>query len=366
MAVNTQAVADQKYKKAKSSFMRKGLTYAILSGMFYACYSACLTVGEGWGAWGDWWGLGLAGTALGYTFLCAVGAGFNDLCSGIWSLITACIKGKIGDYFRTLKTKPGVIMMCCGVVGGPIATTAYCVGLMSAGGIVAAISALCAAIGAILGRILFKQELNLRMIVGILICFAAAVIIGGTAFLSEGTNFVGCLVAFIAALGWGVEGCIGGFGTALIDFEISITLRQTTSGLVNLLILVPILCLMGKGLFAADGISNPYAYFVGGTIASVGVLWFVASGFFAMPGYSFWYKGNSMCGAALGMTCNAMYSFWVPLAMFILCDCILPACGVDGFVGNALTPIQWIMAVVEVFGIWLIAMNPLDLFKKEA
>ena len=204
------------------------------------------------------------------------------------------------------------------------------------------------------------------MIVGILICFIAAVIIGGTAFLQEGTTFVGVLVAFGAAVGWGVEGCIGGFGTALIDFEISITLRQTTSGLVNLLILVPILCLMGKGLFAADGISNPYAYFVGGTIASVGVLWFVVSGFFAMPGYSFWYKGNSMCGAALGMTCNAMYSFWVPLAMFILCDCILPACGVDGFVGNALTPIQWIMAVVEVFGIWLIAMNPLDLFKKEA
>ena len=30
-----------------------------------------------------------------------------------------------------------------------------------------------------------------------------------------------------------------------------------------------------------------------------------------------------------------------------------------------LSPIQWIMAVVIVFGIFLIAMDPRDLFKKE-
>ena len=72
-----------------------------------------------------------------------------------------------------------------------------------------------------------------------------------------------------------------------------------------------------------------------------------------------WYWGNSMCGAALGMTCNAMYSFWCPLCCWILMGVIF---GEEGWM---LSPIQWLMAVVIVFGIWLIAMNPLDLFKKE-
>lgn len=31
----------------------------------------------------------------------------------------------------------------------------------------------------------------------------------------------------------------------------------------------------------------------------------------------------------------------------------------------ALTPVQWIAAVVEVFGILLIARNPLDFFRKK-
>ncbi|MGN0963147.1 MAG: hypothetical protein ACI4PP_06185, partial [Clostridia bacterium] len=104
---------------------------------------------------------------------------------------------------------------------------------------------------------------------------------------------------------------------------------------------------------------NPYAFFVGGAILSAGILWFVVSGFFANPAYSFWYKGNSMCGAALGMTCNALYSFWVPFFMWIVCGVILK------WGDYSLSPIQWLMAFVEVFGIWLIAMNPLDIFKKK-
>ena len=66
-----------------------------------------------------------------------------------------------------------------------------------------------------------------------------------------------------------------------------------------------------------------------------------------------------MCGTALGMTCNALYSFWVPFFCMIICGRIM------GMEGYDLTPIQWLMALVEVFGIWLIAMNPLDIFKKK-
>ncbi|MEE0777365.1 MAG: hypothetical protein U0M15_09975 [Bacillota bacterium] len=66
-----------------------------------------------------------------------------------------------------------------------------------------------------------------------------------------------------------------------------------------------------------------------------------------------------MCGTALGMVCNAMYAFWCPFFMMVVCGWIL------GWDGYTLTPVQWMMALVELIGIWLIAMNPLDLFRKK-
>ena len=70
-----------------------------------------------------------------------------------------------------------------------------------------------------------------------------------------------------------------------------------------------------------------------------------------MPAYSFWYKGNSMCGAALGMVCNGAYSFWGPFF------CMLILGLVDG---------QWIAAVVMIGGIALVGnLNPLNFFKRK-
>jgi hypothetical protein len=88
---------------------------------------------------------------------------------------------------------------------------------------------------------------------------------------------------------------------------------------------------------------------------------FVVSGFFALFAYSLWYKGNSMCGAALGMACNGAYSFWGPLFCWVI---IGLAMGQDGW---ALPPIAWIAAVVMFIGILIIAVNPFELFgRKEA
>lgn len=39
-----------------------------------------------------------------------------------------------------------------------------------------------------------------------------------------------------------------------------------------------------------------------------------------MPAFSFWHKGSSMYGAALGMACNGMYTFWGPFFIWILMD----------------------------------------------
>jgi drug/metabolite transporter (DMT)-like permease len=254
-------------------------------------------------------------------------------------------------------------MILCALAGGPVASTAYIVALQMAGSVIIPITALCPAIGAILGHFIFKQRLTPRMVVGVFVCVGASIMIGSTSFGGDAAPGVlaGCLIALVAAFGWGVEGCIAGFGTTLIDYEIGITIRQVTSGLSNLVILVPIISLLASfaakkssetgHLGATDGIGA--TEFIGGAFSDgPAMLFFVISGFFALFAFSLWYKGNSMCGAALGMACNGAYSFWGPFFCWIVLGLFFKE---DGWM---IAPIAWVGAVVMFFGILLIAVNP--------
>lgn len=355
---NNGAAAIAAKQSLASKFYKKGIIIAILSGVFYGLYSAFLTLGMSSGVWADWYGPNEAAlSAFVITFMLgALGSAINDSVSAIWSWGVLISKGKVKDFFRTIKTKPGKIMIVAALIGGPIAGTAYVIALQLAGPIVIPITAMCPAIGAILARILFKQKLTSRMMFGVALCFLASFMIASTSLGGDApTNLaLGILIAFIAALGWGLEGCVAGFGTSMIDSEIGITIRQTTSGLANLLILVPLF-----GLMAGGGIELTTTL-IGDALTSFEAMkWFVLSGLFAMIAYSFWYKGNSMCGAALGMACNGAYSFWGPFFCWLIIGVFA------GQEGWTLPPIAWAAAIVMVFGILLIAMNPLDLFRKK-
>ena len=354
-SANATAVAAK--KQLSSNFFKKGLIIAILSGMFYGLYSAFLTLGMANGIWGDWYGANTAAlSAFVITYMLgALGSALNDTISALWCIGSAAFKGKLGDYFRTLKTKPGRMMIFAALLGGPIASTAYVVALQMAGSIIIPITALCPAIGAIMARILFKQKLTPRMLLGIAICFIAALMIGSTSMSADAPPnlLLGICIAFICAFGWGLEGCIAGYGTSMIDYEIGITIRQSTSGLSNLLILLPIMAMLAGNMGLAPSL-------VGQAVTSgSAIIWFVASGLFAAISYAFWYKGNSMCGAALGMACNGAYSFWGPFFCWLVLGVFA---GMDGW---ALPPIAWAAAIVMALGILIIAMNPLDLFRRK-
>ena len=353
--MNSNAIAAK--QKLDSAFLKKGVFIAIMSGITYGLYSGFLTYGMGVGIWADWYSetpsIAFSGFAITY-ILASLGSALNDSISGVWMLIKCAVLGELGDWVRCLKTKPGVVMIICAIIGGPIASTCYVAALQLGGSVIVPVAALNSALGAIIGRFVFKQELNGRMILGILVCLFAAAVIGGTSFADLGpTALMGCGLALVCALGWGIEGAVAGFGTTLIDYQIGITIRQCTSGLANLIILLPILCLI-------DGNIGLELNLLGGAITDSSIIFFIISGFFAMPAYSFWYKGNSMCGAALGMVCNGMYAFWGPFWCMIVLGLVA---GIDGWM---LTPIQWIMAIVMVIGIALVGnLNPLNLFKKK-
>ena len=362
-----QQIAQLREERRRKYFVR-GVAFAIASGMCYGLYTGFLTLAETQGVWGEWfageaWGNGNpALSAFVITFvLAALAAGINDFFSGVWSLAMCAKNRQLGDFWKTVKTKPGWIMILCAVIGGPVATIAYIIGLNSATaagnpGVIVPIAALNCAIGAILGRVFFKQELNAHKIVGILICLFAGALIGGTSFAAMGPEaLIGCLFAFIAAFGWGFEGCVAGFGTILIDYRIGIAIRQTTAGILELFVMFPLLSVLGGEAACIPNLA-------GAAITSPALLIFLVSGFFAMPAYSFWYKGNSMCGAALGMACNGMYAFWGPFFIWI----IMGVLNLGGVAADfpPLAPIQWVGALIMVVGIFCIAVNPKNLLGK--
>ncbi|WP_282804248.1 hypothetical protein [Clostridium tetani] len=354
--VSLEAIAAK--KKLSSDFFKKGISLALFSGLAYGLYTAFLTMGMTKGVWGDWYGDNTAGLSvfvIAY-LLAALGNAINDTCSAIWSLLYAVVKGKFGDFLRCINTKPGRIMILAALIGGPIASTAYVIALQMAGSIVVPISALCPAIAAILGKVLYKQELNKRMAFGIVICVCASFLIGSTGFTSDGISkntLLGLLIAIIAALGWGFEGCVAGYGTAMIDPEIGICIRQVTAGIADLCILLPVLGMMAGGInISVDLTMQAFT-------SAPAMIWFTLSGLLTFMTFMTWYAGNSMCGAGLGTACNGTYSFFGPL----FCLLVLGVYG--GMDGWALPTVAWIGAVVMIIGILIISMNPLDLFKRK-
>lgn len=344
-------------EELEKQFYKRGVLIALFSGLSYGLYSAFMTMGMTKGAWADWYGPNSAGLSVFViTYLLgALGSAVNDTCSAVWAMIYAGVRGKFGDFLKTLNTVPGRVMILAALIGGPIASTAYVVGIQMAGSLVIPIAALNPAIGAILARIMFKQELNRRMVIGIIICVLAGFLIGSVGIGDDAPEnmLLGLGIAFIAALGWGFEGCVAGFGTAMIDSEIGIAIRQLTSGVSNLIILLPIMGVMaGNAKLSVDLTIQAFT-------SGPAMVWFVLSGLCAFASFMSWYKGNSMCGAALGMACNGTYSFWGPFCCWIVLGLIG---GMDGW---AIPPIAWVAALMMAFGILVIATNPLELFKKE-
>ena len=127
------------------------------------------------------------------------------------------------------------------------------------------------------------------------------------------------------------------YGGAMIDTDVATNIRELFSGLVDLIIIVPLVG--GLGL-------------LGGTLsAGMPVLWLAIAGLSAGASFLLWYKSNATVGCAIGMSLNVTYAFWGVLF------CIL-------FLNQPVTLTIVVGSVVIIFGAILVTMNPLDFFKK--
>lgn len=355
---STGGIAEQKKRELDASFFKKGILVALFSSLMYGFYTAFITAGESSQLWLGWVSAINPTAFLAVFILPTVASAINDSASALWALGITAKQGKLGDFGRTINTKPGIILIMSALVGGPIATVAYIIALSQAGTIVVPIAALNPAIGSILSRILYKQELGPRKIAGIAICVLAGLMIGSASLTGDSSSnmALGLALAFVAALGWGAEGCIAGYASCMIDTQIGITIRQCVSGVVELFVILPVFALVG-----GVSLGETYGY-VGAAVTDLPTIaCFIVSGFSAYKSFASWYRGNSMCGTALGMACNGTYTFVAPLVTWIVVGLIM---NIEGY---ALAPIAWIAAVVMIVGILTIAVDPKELFgKKEA
>ncbi|MBZ2133390.1 DMT family transporter [Streptococcus gordonii] len=321
--------AQQKMMETTKAFHIAGIRSGIVSGLFYGLYSFVIMILQGFDP---------IKSAVGILAAPFVMGALNDLLGGCVLLLNVIRNGKFKELSRTLATKPGKIMLLGYILGGPVANGAYLIGLYLAGAFAIPISATTAAFGALFSAIFLKQKLNLRVIAGMLMCVIGAVIINLVKPDSAPNFTLGIILAFIAAICWGLEGTISAFGGAMLDSEVTVTLRQLVSGLIQMIIIVPLIG--ATGLFVGT-ISSPFL-----------LLLLVISGTLVGFSYMEWYRSNAMVGTAIGMSLNITYAFWGVLLSIL-------------FLGQAVTTTIVVGSIVIILGAIVVTTNPLDFLRKK-
>lgn len=204
----------------------------ILSGLTYGIYSTLVVVASNQEP--------LLKNAALVAAVAFITCGLNDLIAGLWLLIWNVKNGKAAELGRSINTFPGKMIIVGALLGGPIANGAYLLGLSMAGASAIPISATCALFGTLFAWIFLKQKLNLRVVIGMIICVLGAILIN--LVKPEGvSNFtLGIICAFIAAISWGLEGTVSSFGGAILDSDVAVNIRDFVSGIVILIAVVPI------------------------------------------------------------------------------------------------------------------------------
>jgi len=321
--------ADALKADANDKFRRTGISTGIISGLTYGLYSTFVVIAS--------MNEPLVG-AVGLFAAPYVASALNDSIAAIWLLIYNTITGRIREIGRSIRTFPGFVVILGALVGGPIASGAYLMGLAMAGAYAIPISALYTLFGAFFARIILKQKITARVGVGMTICIIGAIIINWVR-PESGSNFtLGIICAFVAAVGWALEGVLAAFGSAMIDSDIAINIRQGVSGLVDIFIILPIIGALG--LFQST------------LMSATPLMWLAIAGLSAAVSFLCWYKSNSTIGCAIGMSLNITYVFWGVLFSII-------------FLGSAITPTIVIGSVVILIGTILVSTNPMDILRKK-
>ena len=254
-------------------------------------------------------------------------AALHDASSAVILLVYMGIRGRLRDTVAAVKTRSGKAVMLAALLGGPVGMTGYLIAINNIGpGYTAIISTFYPAFGTLLAFLLLKERMRPRQVVALMVALAAVAVIGWSSSSEEttGSALIGVVAALGCVVGWGSEAVLLAWGMRddIVDNETALHIRQTTSGLTYLIIVIPV---SGALHFAA-----------GATISTATAIIALAA-LTGAASYLFYYKAIDTIGASRGMALNISYSAWavvfalvlqgtVPTALQIVC-CVVALAG---------------------------------------
>ncbi|GAA0731655.1 DMT family transporter [Clostridium oceanicum] len=267
-----------------------------------------------------------------------VAASIHTGFSSILILLYTIYNGKVKEFGRCLFSKVGAIIVVCAFCSGPLAMSGYLLGINMAGpSYTTVITSSYPAIGTALAFVFLKEKLNKRTLIGILLCVLGSIATGYIAPVSSlhPKFYIGIAFAFVAALGWGLEGVFGAYAMDIIDPEIAILVRQTLSFLMYLVFVIPFI--KGYNIF--------FSSFTG-----TNTLIFIVLGLLCSTSFISWYLGLSMTGVGRAMALNITYPMWAILIEWV-------------YTGNTPSINLIIGCIIIVFGAVLVSGNPKEMLK---
>lgn len=247
---------------------------------------------------------------IGGTFVCSM---LHDVFAAVWMIILMLSKGRIRELLKAVCTKDGMWCMIGALFGGPLAMTFYVLAVAYGGpGLTATVTACYPLLGTVLAIFVLKEKMPLISWIGLFICIIGIAYIGYMPDTSDNGHIIGgILLAAVAAVGWAVESvvCAYGMKAGKVDPMMALLIRELTSGLVYMLIVVPVMLKGFGNMF--DGIDA-----IAADLPTLGVLAFTA--LVGMSSFIMWYTAIDTIGAARSLCLNVTYSFWAVALSFLL------------------------------------------------
>ena len=236
----------------------------------------------------------------------------HDTFSAIWATIYNTAKGNFHKALACLKKKDGLFAVLAAVIGGPIGMTGYVLAVNYMGASIGAVaSAVFPAIGAALAFIFLKEKMQWYRWVFLIMTLLGVYGLSYSPEVNIKNFWLGICGALMCAFGWGIEAVI--LAKCMKDPDIkdeyALQIRQTTSAVVNGIIILPIL----------GGWNFTVGLFKKETSSVILLIAFAA--LFATVSYLFYYKAINKIGASKAMALNVSYSAWaIVFTVIILRD----------------------------------------------
>ena len=274
-----------------------------------------------------------------------VSAALHDAICALILLVFMAVRGRLKDTWRAVHTRSGRAVMVAALLGGPIGMSGYLLAIDQIGaGYTAIISTFYPALGTALAVLVLKERMRPRQVIALAVAIGAIIATSYTSTSVSGSALWGVLGALAAVAGWGCEAVILAWGMRddAVDNETALQIRETTSGLTYLVLVVP---LGGALSSTGQALTSPGAMGLVALAAAAGT-----------ASYLFYYKAIDLLGAARAMALNISYSAWAVLFAFLL-QSIVPA------------PVQIVLCVVILVGTVLAATEnwrELTSFKRQS